>query len=57
MSVCSHCKGAGQAPDKIILECVRCQAKVTVTFTHTADLVAKCDNVLCRECASQKVAP
>lgn len=47
---CRHCKGTGEAPDKIVLECVGCQCKVTVVYNDTAELIAKSEYVLCAEC-------
>ncbi len=50
MSVCSHCKGTGVAPERITLECIGCQRPVVVTYTDTSDLRSKCEDVKCAEC-------
>lgn len=49
---CPHCKGTGQAPGKITLECVGCQCRVTVTYFDTAELIEKSKDVRCRSCAA-----
>ncbi len=50
MARCSHCKGTGEAPGKITLECVECQCRVVITYQDTAELIAKSANVVCGEC-------
>ena len=47
---CRHCKGTGEAPDKLTLECVNCQKKVTIVFNTTAELIEKSTDVLCSDC-------
>lgn len=48
---CPTCKGTGQVPDEITLECVGCQTKrVKVRYDSTAELLALCDTVLCADC-------
>lgn len=47
---CRHCNGTGEAPNKIVLECVSCQCKVTVVYNDTAELIKKSENVLCANC-------
>ena len=53
---CKHCDGTGEVPDKITLECVNCQRKVTVTYDSISDLTAKCETLLCADCKGY-VAP
>lgn len=50
MAKCTHCDGTGEAPDKITLECVDCQRKVTVTYSSTAEIAELCQSVRCGEC-------
>lgn len=50
MAKCTHCDGTGQAPDKITLECVGCQRKVTVTYSSTAEIAKLCEDVRCTDC-------
>lgn len=50
MARCSHCKGTGEAPGKITLECVECQRKVVVTYQDTAELIEKSKDVQCADC-------
>lgn len=47
---CSHCKGTGEAPGKITLECVECQRKVIITYHDTAELIEKSKDVQCSDC-------
>lgn len=54
MAICKHCEGTGVAPDKLTLECIGCQRKVTVTFRSLADLTEKCLNVLCSDCKTKE---
>lgn len=54
---CRHCNGTGEAPDKITLECITCQSKVTVHFASTAELLDKSNDVQCAECKQAKVQP
>jgi len=54
---CPRCKGTGEVPDRIDLECVKCQCKVVVSYTSTADLAAKCGQVVCKDCSNQGIAP
>lgn len=42
--------GFGEAPDKITLECVACQRKVTVTYSSAAEIAKLCESVRCTDC-------
>lgn len=53
---CPHCKGTGEAPGKIKLECISCQCSVTVTYTSTSELIEKSKDVLCPECKKLNAA-
>lgn len=50
MRNCPTCKGTGIAPETIQLECIGCQRRVAVTYTDSADLRAKCEEVRCADC-------
>lgn len=50
MARCPNCKGTGEAPGKITLECIECQRKVIVTYHDSADLIAKSKDVRCTDC-------
>lgn len=50
MSVCRHCKGTGQAPDQITLECVKCQCKVKITYSSSDELIRLVADVQCADC-------
>lgn len=50
MAKCAHCQGTGEAPDKITLECVACQRKVTVTYSSAAEIAKLCESVRCTDC-------
>lgn len=47
---CKHCNGTGEAPDKIVLECVSCQRKVTILYNDLSELSRAAKNVLCAVC-------
>lgn len=51
MAVCSRCKGTGEVPDRIRLECIGCQKPVWVSYKDNADLTRKCKTVKCAECS------
>lgn len=53
MGECKHCKGTGQAPNVITLECVSCQQKVRVTYDKYDSLIAICESVRCADCRAQ----
>lgn len=50
MAKCTHCDGTGEAPDRMMLECVDCQRKVTVTYRSLSEMTELCVNVRCAEC-------
>lgn len=50
MGRCPTCKGTGEAPSKITLECVGCQCRVVITYQDTADLIAKSKDLYCADC-------
>lgn len=48
---CTRCNGTGNEPERVTLECVSCNRKVTVTMPDNhADIVKLCESVRCAEC-------